>query len=217
MDKVKKPLYKKWWFWLIIVVIIGGAIASGGEDTADSNKDKSKSDSSVETAANNDKKDNKEQNQKDKEKTAKKDTNKKDEPKTPQEKLENIIIDNLGKKNNMDKVRLANIQDLTENDSLYFVVTLNADENLTNKLTRSGILLDSKKILEPISKIENLNKIVLQWQLPLTDQYGNTKDGQVLVINLEREQLDKINWENFNVDNFENVSKTYFEHQAFKN
>lgn len=29
MEKVKKPIYKKWWFWVIIVVVVF-AIAAGG-------------------------------------------------------------------------------------------------------------------------------------------------------------------------------------------
>ncbi len=41
MEKVKKPIFKKWWFWVIIIVvvlaIIGGT--SGGEDTTDSGDD----------------------------------------------------------------------------------------------------------------------------------------------------------------------------------
>lgn len=36
MEKVKKPIFKKWWFWVIIAVVIFGIIggASGGSDEA---------------------------------------------------------------------------------------------------------------------------------------------------------------------------------------
>lgn len=38
MEKVKKPIFKKWWFWVIIVVVVlaifGGA--SGGDDESES-------------------------------------------------------------------------------------------------------------------------------------------------------------------------------------
>ena len=39
MEKVKKPIYKKWWFWVIIVVVVFAiAAGGGGKDKKDSNK-----------------------------------------------------------------------------------------------------------------------------------------------------------------------------------
>jgi hypothetical protein len=44
IDKVEKPVYKKWWFWLLIVLglIIIGSLASGGEN-GNTNNDTSNS------------------------------------------------------------------------------------------------------------------------------------------------------------------------------
>lgn len=41
MDKIKKPIYKKWWFWLIIIVIILIAIGSSGSSSSNSSNDNS--------------------------------------------------------------------------------------------------------------------------------------------------------------------------------
>ncbi|MDQ0149208.1 DUF4352 domain-containing protein [Eubacterium multiforme] len=43
MDKIKKPIYKKWWFWLIIIVIILIAIGSSGSSSSDNSNNKSQS------------------------------------------------------------------------------------------------------------------------------------------------------------------------------
>lgn len=39
MEKVKKPIYKKWWFWVIIVVVVFAIAAGGsGSDKKDSKR-----------------------------------------------------------------------------------------------------------------------------------------------------------------------------------
>lgn len=38
MEKVKKPIYKKWWFWVIIVVVVFAIAAGGGSSKKDSDK-----------------------------------------------------------------------------------------------------------------------------------------------------------------------------------
>lgn len=137
--------------------------------------------------------------------------------KTPLQKVEEIIIDKLGKKNNMDNDKISSMEDISEaQDGSYIIARLNADENLTNNLTKKGMWYDSIDVFEPISKLETTNKIVLQWQLPLTDAYGETEDGVVMTIDLERDQLDKIKWDNFNGKNFEVISNNYFLHPALK-
>lgn len=45
VQKVKKPLYKKWWFWVIVVCVIGAA----GSGTSGDEKDKKPSASQTET------------------------------------------------------------------------------------------------------------------------------------------------------------------------
>ncbi|MEK5070778.1 hypothetical protein [Sporosarcina sp. FSL K6-1508] len=135
----------------------------------------------------------------------------------PKSQIENIVSDKLKGKTNTDKERIVSVEKVSgENEPLYFVVTLNSSENLTTDMTKRTMWLDSKDILEPISKIENMGKIILHWQLPLTDTLGNVDDVRVMTINLEKKILDEINWENFDVANFAVISESYFEHPAFK-
>lgn len=135
----------------------------------------------------------------------------------PKSQIENIVSDKLKGKTNTDKERIVSVEKVSgENEPLYFVVTLNSSENFTTDMTKRTMWLDSKDILEPISKIENMGKIILHWQLPLTDTLGNVDDVRVMTINLEKKVLDEINWENFDVANFAVISESYFEHPAFK-
>src|SRR5690606_4973824 len=103
-----------------------------------------------------------------------------------------------------------------EGDKFVFA-RLNADENMTNNMTRLSILMDTKKIFEHLFKVEGVSQAVLKWQLPLVDQYGNEQLGEVLRVEINKEIADKINWENFDYKNIPNISLDYFEHPAFNN
>lgn len=190
----KKPFYKRWLVWvgvIIAIFVIALILTPVPEETTPVNSDVV--------------------NKENKEKTEE------SVPSTPKEQIEKIIIDNIDEKTNMDNDRIVSIEDMSEGaDWSYVLLTLNGSENFTNELTKSTLWSDSTEILEPISKMEGVQKIVLRWQLPLTDTNGNTSDVKVMTINLEREQLDKINWENFNGENYAKVSKDYFEHPVFK-
>lgn len=190
----KKPFYKRWLVWvgvIIAIFVIALILTPVPEETTPVNSDVV--------------------NKENKEKTEE------SVPSTPKEQIEKIIIDNIDAKTNMDKDRIVSIEDMSEaTDWSYVLLTLNGSENFTNELTKSTLWSDSTDIIEPISEMEGVEKIVLRWQLPLTDASGNTKDIQAMIINLEREQLDEINWDNFNGENFVEVSKEYSEHPVLK-
>lgn len=208
----EKPFYKKWWFIVLAAFLIIGFI--GAElDSDDETKDGSKKIATTAPV----KADVKAEEKAIEKAAAKVKAKEELESMDPKTRIEKIVTDKLKSKTNTDKKRIVSVEQLPEDDeSLYFIVLLNANENLTSDMTKRSMWLDSKEILEPISKIKNLNKIVLQWQLPLVDSFGKTEDGLVMTINLERDALDKINWDNFNVEKFPDVSKTYFEHPAIK-
>ncbi len=50
--------------------------------------------------------------------------------------------------------------------------------------------------------------------MPLVDVYGNEQDQIVLIIVLHKSEISKINWVNFDYNNFEKVAITYFEHSV---
>ena len=192
---MKKPIYKRWWFIAIVVMFaigIIGNIATGWEGLEDEPK-------KVTTSS-------------------EKPVAKKDEPKkelTIEDQVSKIITDNIGDKTNMKKDRIVeskvfDLGDGTRN----IILTLNASENLSNKMTRQKMWMDSVEILEPLDALENIENISIEWLLPLVDQYGNQEDGRIMMFDMPREVRDKINWENFNNENIPSVSEGYFEHPA---
>lgn len=134
---------------------------------------------------------------------------------TPKEEITEIVVNELGAKTNMKNERIVSLTDMHE-DGTYFVIALNGNENFTSSTTKRGLQLDAATILEPISQISEIQKVVIQWYLPLIDASGNEVDTQVMIVNIERDSLEEINWDNFDVENFEVVSETYFEHAALK-
>ncbi|QDQ03287.1 hypothetical protein FOH38_01935 [Lysinibacillus fusiformis] len=74
--------------------------------------------------------------------------------------------------------------------------------------------MDSVKILEPLSKVNNIKQINVAWQLPLVDKYGNEKDATVMKFSIDKATLDKINWDKFLTENFPEVVNSYDEHPA---
>lgn len=207
ISKTKKPFYKRAWFIVIIAFIIIGVILSPSEEERESAEQaKAAEVAKVLEAA---------KVAKAKKATAKP-TPMTAAPKDLKSEIQKITFDNIGKTTNMKKDRIVEL-DVTDlesgNKSVY--LKLNASENFTNNMTKKAMWMESIKILEPISKLEKVDGVIIHWLFPLVDQYGNEKDSQVMMFSIERETLDKINWDDFLTDNLQNVVSDYYEHPAF--
>ncbi|MBM7838338.1 hypothetical protein JOC54_001594 [Alkalihalobacillus xiaoxiensis] len=137
-----------------------------------------------------------------------------EEPLTPLEIATNTANDVL--KDGM----LANIEvnNYPENDSKVVLLTINGSDNLTKNMIYKGMLIDSEKIAEAFKNSEiEIHDLMMSWQMPLVDTYGNEEDGEVLRINLSGETLDMLNFDNFLYDNLPSVADTYWEHPTFSN
>ncbi|PGY29563.1 hypothetical protein COE09_32680 [Bacillus thuringiensis] len=76
---------------------------------------------------------------------------------------------------------------------------------------------NTTNILKKLTKEKEIQKIIFVWKAELTDTYGNKKTDPVMKMNIDRENLDKINFDNFDYKNIPNVVKDYWEHPAFNN
>jgi len=126
------------------------------------------------------------------------------------DEVEKIITDKLGKNNNSKKKVIEKI----EATDISLNLTLNASDNFTLDMMKRGMWMDSIKILEPLSKVNNIKQINVDWQLPLVDKYGNEKDAAVMKFSIDKATLEKINWDNFLTENFPEVVNSYDEHPA---
>lgn len=201
-EKKKKRFYTRWWFWVLAIIVVTG-IAGGGEES--SQEDKEKGDAKPAAT----------QPKTETEKAKVK------QEKTTHEIVKEIIYDKLGKKTNTGEKRIVELQvndnagTMDANDKVV-VAKLYADENLSTNFTRKGILMDSKKILESLFKQKNISDVTLLWQFALVDKYGKESVDTILKISLDRQTADKINWVNFDYNNFSSVATQYFEHPALR-
>ena len=77
------------------------------------------------------------------------------------------------------------------------------------------MLIDASDIFEELQGYDDITgDVTLAFMLDLVDQYGNTEAGRVLSIRLTQETFKKINFENFNHDNYPNIAEAYLEHRA---
>src|SRR5699024_1173979 len=120
---------------------------------------------------------------------------------TDEEYLKQLVNDTIGGKANTKEKR---VEDVTYNEidaHPYIGLNLHADENLTLKLTRAGMLKHSTEIMEALHKEGYEGKFYVEDRLPLTDNSGNVKPVKVMSIDLTAEDFTKINFDNFNYNN----------------
>ena len=127
------------------------------------------------------------------------------------EKTESAIIEAIKAKTNMKEKRIVSI----EGDANLLKVTLNADENFSAKSTKEGMWIDTVDALEAVHSIDEITKVGIIWKFPMVDTYGNTESSEVMRIFVDRETLDKINYENFNYQKIPDIAYNYFMHPAF--
>lgn len=199
-EKLKEPFYKKWWFFVIIIivlVIINGAIRGPQSKTANAPEPAKTAQPSESPPA------------------------QKTTEVTLEDKVKGAITEAVNEKTNMDKVRLVKLEindhagTKKESDKIA-LITLNADENLSSNLTKGGILMDSSDLFKSLFENSEIEEVVLFWQLTLVDTYGNEKDDTVLKVALTKEIAGKINWDNFDRNNYSKVASDYWEHPALK-
>lgn len=144
------------------------------------------------------------------------------EPTTVEGQIEQSIINTLGENTNMDSPRIIelainNHAGTDDPNDKIVIARMNANENLTSNMTRTGILNQSAEVFEELFLIDEVEQVSLMWFLPLTDTYGNVSPGEVLRVEIDREISERINWDNFDNANFRTIALQYTEHPAFQN
>lgn len=134
---------------------------------------------------------------------------------TSESDIERLVNDLLGDTTNTDEKRVERVIYNELDDDHYIGLNLHANENVTNKLTRGGILKNSFEIMEALHEQGYAGKFYVDWRLPLTDSYGNTEAGKVLSIDITAEDFAKINYDDFLYENLPKIAESYFEHPGF--
>lgn len=209
-DEIKdeKAIWTKWWFWVVavfVVIIIGSM--DGGEKKETSPEQQLPEEQTQLRG------DSQSQQQEQKEFA--------EEPsitaKTPKEIIEEKFIQILGEKANMREKRIKQINIYTYdyiNDYQNVDIEYMADENFTSEMIKQGMWIDAMEVLEELPSVlsTQVMKLTLNPHLTLIDQYGGESIEKVMTIRITREIWEKINWNNFAMDNIPKIAETYWEH-----
>lgn len=134
---------------------------------------------------------------------------------TSEKDIEKLVNELLGDTSNTGEKRVEKVVYNEVDTSPYIGLNLHADENITVKLARSGMLKDTLEIMKALNKEGYKGKFYIDWRLPLTDKYGDTKPGKVMSINISAEDFEKINFDKVDYLNLPNIAESYFEHPGF--
>ena len=87
----------------------------------------------------------------------------------------------------------------------------------TNENAELDILKDTKHFLKPLSNSNNLpNTILFIWQGIIVDDYGNESLGNIMIFEISKNDLKKINWDNFYYGNLPKFDEYYYIHKDLK-
>lgn len=137
-----------------------------------------------------------------------------------EQKVRGVIVDVVGKKNNLSGERIISLQvnnhvgTATEGDKIVIATLLADDAGGSTKSRMQFQAIDMFKKLFTMSEIE---EVTIIWQFPLVDTYGKAENKPVMKITIVKATATKINWENFDRNNFKKVANAYFEHTALQN
>ena len=131
-------------------------------------------------------------------------------PQTLEEQIISDINKELGEKTNLKKKRIISVKE----DNGYVKVVLAGDEGLNVKGTKEAQLYDATKVFPIIFKNDKVKNAMVTFQLTFTDVYGKEKEDDAYRIVLNRKTNDKIEWDNFNIDNFPVIADSFYTHPA---
>lgn len=195
-DDTQQHFYQSWWFILIILILGIGIIENIVSHSGNAEIDK------MEVAASPFYK------QMEKEELKEKMTQNQKEPEVIAAK---IIMKNFGT-TNLEKERAV----LSSRFESGVVETIALEENIKSaKSAKQSFLYNTVEFMKAMKSQEHVNQATLIVQAPLTDRYGNVEIGDVMIVLMSRETLNKINFNNFNPANLSAVADTYWEHPAF--
>lgn len=123
---------------------------------------------------------------------------------TDKEKLIAITEHMIGEENNKGEKRVL---DVAVEDSIVGI-GFNADMNYDEESTLWGINNDVVSILAGIDAyggFEDKELIIITANVIIEDEYGNESSVTARMLGIEMKELEKINFENFDADNLEQI------------
>jgi len=79
---------------------------------------------------------------------------------------------------------------------------------------KHSLMSSTVDFMKAMNSTKEVTQATLIVQAPLTDRYGNVENGDVMLVLMSRETLNKINFNNFKADNLSAIADSYWEHPA---
>ena len=105
----------------------------------------------------------------------------------------------------------ADVTDLAISDGV-IQINIAGGDNLSSRLIRNGMILEGYDIIKALQGRDDFSEIVMRWTFPLVDAYGRSYEDVVMKIDITRETLEKINFDNFVFENLPNIADEYYQH-----
>lgn len=136
--------------------------------------------------------------------------------------IEQKVIELLGEKTNLGKVRVVGIGvekykavELreygykTNAEVVGITVKINASENVTKNLMKQTMHKEAFKVFKDIFPLSATIGDVVVWSyLPVKDKFGNIKDDVAITYVMSRPLFEKVNWSGLNYSELPNLLKS---------
>lgn len=135
-----------------------------------------------------------------------------DEGLTLEERITNAIHKVAGKEvDGEDSIMSLSVTFTGEGEAVRAVIK---SEALSANLFKKQLLIKSKDLLKKLSEMSEIVFVNIEWQGKFVDSYGNIKFNPVMRVDMTRETMDKINWENFDYTKIEKIADDYWQHMG---
>lgn len=135
---------------------------------------------------------------------------------TLEDKVANIISEEVEKETFKGKERIVGFSStaLDEDGNSVVNIELNADERGSIERAVDDMHENAAKLFPAFFNEDKIIEVGLVWFLPLIDGAGNEETAKVMQIRIKKDN--NINWDSFDYNNFENVADQYYLHDALK-
>ena len=124
------------------------------------------------------------------------------------EDIEEVILSVVKEKTNKKKDRIIKIQ-------VYEDKKVNVHLNSNSYTSANNMLISSNDIFKELKKFNEAELINIIWHSVGIDELGNEQELEVVKVGLNKELLNKINFDKFNYANYKKHATNYFVHSGW--
>ncbi len=138
------------------------------------------------------------------------------EPDSTTELSLETAVDSAIESAHAEKDRVTINDDLGTGNGKIVLIYLKAQDNLTNNMMITGMLMEARDILQALQGRDDVSEITMFWSYPLIDASGNTEESTIYKVNVAKTTLDEINFDRFDYKSIPDIADDFFEHPTLQ-